>query len=67
LSPESFRQRFADTPIERAKYTGLLRNVALALGNRNSEEDRAALERLAEHPDAVVREHAEWALRQPVS
>jgi epoxyqueuosine reductase len=67
LSPESFRQRFADTPIERAKYTGLLRNVAVALGNRNSEEDRAALERLAEHPDAVVREHAEWALRQPVS
>ncbi|HEY2843848.1 MAG TPA: tRNA epoxyqueuosine(34) reductase QueG [Bryobacteraceae bacterium] len=63
LSPEDFRQRFADTPVARAKYAGLLRNAAIAMGNGNSEDHRTALERLAGHPDAVVREHAEWALR----
>jgi epoxyqueuosine reductase len=33
LSPEEFRKRFQESPIARAKYEGLLRNVAVAAGN----------------------------------
>jgi epoxyqueuosine reductase len=40
LSEEQFRQRFSDTPLTRPKRTGLLRNVAVALGNWG---DRAAV------------------------
>jgi epoxyqueuosine reductase len=31
LSPEQFRERFRETPVMRAKYEGLLRNVAAAM------------------------------------
>jgi epoxyqueuosine reductase len=33
LSPEAFRERFKDSPIARAKHSGLLRNVAVATSN----------------------------------
>jgi epoxyqueuosine reductase len=33
LSPEAFRERFKDSPIMRAKYSGLMRNVAVAVSN----------------------------------
>jgi epoxyqueuosine reductase len=36
LSEEAFKQRFAGTPILRSKRRGLLRNVAVALGNWGS-------------------------------
>ncbi len=63
LSPEQFHERFKNTPVSRAKYSGLLRNVAVAMGNRGGEH-REALERLAQTPDPLIREHAEWARRQ---
>ena len=62
LSQDEFRRRFADTPVARAKYAGLLRNVAVAMGNADPELHRHSLEQLAAHPDPVVREHAQWAL-----
>ena len=37
LSPEEFRERFGATPVARAKYEGLLRNVAVAVANRGSD------------------------------
>ena len=58
LSPEEFRERFKDTPISRAKYAGLLRNVAVAMRNIGANRYREALERLAGHPDPLVREYA---------
>jgi epoxyqueuosine reductase len=33
LSPEEFRERFKDSPIARARHSGLLRNVAVATSN----------------------------------
>ncbi len=60
LSEDEFRGRFVDTPVARAKYAGLLRNVAMAMGNAGGY--RESLEHLAAHPDAMVREHAAWAL-----
>jgi epoxyqueuosine reductase len=62
LSEDDFRRRFADTPVARAKYTGLLRNLAVAMGNAGGFAEPLA--RLAGHPDMMVREHAEWALRR---
>ncbi len=62
LSEEQFKQRFAGTPILRARRRGLLRNVAVALGNWGSDEAREALEILANNPDPIISEHARWGL-----
>jgi epoxyqueuosine reductase len=53
---------FRGTPLLRARYSGFLRNVAVAMGNAGSERFRAPLEKLAASADAVVAEHARWAL-----
>jgi epoxyqueuosine reductase len=64
LDEEAFRRRFRASPVKRAKRRGLLRNVALALGNGGDAGRRPLLERLAGDADPVVREHAAWALRR---
>jgi len=50
------------TAVRRAGYAGLLRNVAVALGNSGDERARPHLVRLAAHPEELVREHALWGL-----
>lgn len=62
LSEEDFQRRFARTPILRARRRGLLRNVAVALGNWGSAEAREALKMLASDPDPMIAEHARWGL-----
>jgi epoxyqueuosine reductase len=62
MSPEQFRQRFRGSPISRAKYSGFLRNVALAMGNSGLRDYVPELERLARSEDPVIAEHAAWAL-----
>jgi epoxyqueuosine reductase len=62
LDDEAFRRRFRRSPLKRAKRRGLLRNVAVALGNAADPARRPVLERLAADADPVVREHARWAL-----
>lgn len=64
LSEEQFREIFRNSPIRRARYTGFLRNVAIAMGNARQEKFRAPLERLSQSEDAVVNEAAKWALRR---
>jgi epoxyqueuosine reductase len=64
LDDEAFRQRFRRSPVKRAKRRGVVRNVALALGNGGDPGHRPILERLAGDADPVVREHAAWALRR---
>ncbi|MGA3201861.1 MAG: tRNA epoxyqueuosine(34) reductase QueG [Bryobacteraceae bacterium] len=59
---EEFEEMSAGSPIARAKYSGMLRNVAVAMGNAGGERFRAALEDLSESEDAVVAEHARWGL-----
>jgi epoxyqueuosine reductase len=62
LGVREFRERFAGSPILRAKRRGLLRSAAVALGNR---PDPAALPALvgaiADH-EPVIRGAAAWAL-----
>lgn len=62
LSPEEFQQLFRGTPIPRARYTGFLRNVAIAMGNARDPRFRPALERLARDERDIVAETARWAL-----
>jgi epoxyqueuosine reductase len=62
LDEEAFRGRFRRSPVKRAKRRGLLRNVAVALGNSGDAARRPVLERLARDADPVVAGHARWAL-----
>ncbi|HEY3121734.1 MAG TPA: tRNA epoxyqueuosine(34) reductase QueG [Vicinamibacteria bacterium] len=62
LDAEGFRALFRKSAVKRAKRRGLLRNVAIAIGNSGDAARRPALERLSRDQDPVVREHAAWAL-----
>ena len=62
LSPDEFRRLFRDTPIKRAKHAGLLRNVAIAMGNSGEEGFLAKLDELLVHADPAVAEAAHWAI-----
>ena len=62
LTAEEFRRRFRNSPIRRAKRRGLLRNVAVALGNLKSCEAVPALVRALDDEEALVRGHVAWAL-----
>ena len=55
-------RRFRRSALKRAKRRGLLRNVAVALGNAGDASHVPVLERMAEDPDPLIREHALWAL-----
>ena len=62
LSDEAFSRRFRNSPIKRAKRSGLQRNVCVALGNIGDPVAVPALARALTGPDGSVRAHAAWAL-----
>lgn len=62
MTQEEFSRRFRGSPIKRAKRRGLLRNVAVALGNWGSAEAVPALVAALADDEALVRGHAAWAL-----
>lgn len=63
LDEEAFRARFQGTAILRTRRSGLLRNVAVALGNLEVREAAPALAGLlAGDPEPLVRGHSAWAL-----
>jgi len=62
MSQEEFSVRFKGSPIKRAKRRGLLRNVAVALGNWGSPEAVPALAAALNDEEPLVRGHAAWAL-----
>ena len=64
LSEEEFRDVFHASPVQRAKYSGFLRNVAIAMGNSGQAKFREPLEELSRFPNEMVAEHARWALEQ---
>jgi epoxyqueuosine reductase len=65
ITPEQFNRKFRESPIQRPRRRGYLRNVAVALGNL---ADPATLPDLAEallqEPEPLVRGHAAWAIGQ---
>jgi epoxyqueuosine reductase len=63
LDDAGFSRRFSKSAIKRAKRRGLLRNVAVALGNSGNREAVPILAHTMEHePEPLVRSHAAWAL-----
>jgi epoxyqueuosine reductase len=71
LTQEDFSQIFRGSAVKRAKWRGLVRNACVALGNshiaRESEAYQRislALSRLVDSDDALIAEHARWALAQ---
>ncbi len=62
LTEDEFRGLFRNTPVTRAKYSGFLRNVAVAMGNSGDPSLIPPLENLAKSNDSVVADHAKWAI-----
>jgi len=62
LDDAGFRRLFHGSPIKRAKRRGLLRNVAVALGNWGDPAAIPVLRRALHDPEPLIREHAAWAL-----
>jgi epoxyqueuosine reductase len=62
LTEAAFRERFRGSPIRRAKWAGLRRNVCVALGNSGDPVAIPALIRVLGEDPALVRGHAAWAL-----
>jgi epoxyqueuosine reductase len=71
LTEEDFREVFRGSPVKRTKWRGLLRNACVAIGNSGlrSGEPRygeicARLSQLAASGEAILAEHAHWALHR---
>ena len=64
MSQSDFDAKFRGTPIMRAKYVGMQRNVCVALGNIGDPSDILLLEKTLGNESALVRSHAVWALVQ---
>ena len=62
MSAEEFRAAFRDSPVRRAKRTGIRRNAVIAMGNSGEQKFRALLEDLTADEDEVVAKTAAWAL-----
>jgi epoxyqueuosine reductase len=61
LDAQSFRRWFRQSPVQRAKLSGLLRNVAIAMGNSGLASYQPKLQQWADGPDPVLAEAARWA------
>lgn len=64
LTPEQFSKVFRRSPVKRTKWRGLLRNVAVAMGNSGDREVVPELRLLLRCGDEMVERHAAWALEQ---
>ncbi len=63
LDEDGFRARFRKSAIKRTKRRGLLRNVAVALGNTGNPEAVPVLaEAIRREREPLVRSHVAWAL-----
>ena len=59
---QEFRARFAGTPLLRPGRAAMVRNAAIAAANTGASELLPRLRELTRDADAVVREHARWAV-----
>jgi len=61
MTPQEFKRKFKDSPVQRAHRGGYLRNVAVALGNSGDPAAGVCLDAAAQDAEPLVREHAAWA------
>ncbi|MBC7980744.1 MAG: tRNA epoxyqueuosine(34) reductase QueG [Armatimonadetes bacterium] len=64
MDDHDFSRVFAKSPIKRIKRARFLRNVCVALGNTGTTEDLPALRTAANSSEALISEHAEWAISE---
>ena len=62
ISVEEFRKSFRESPVRRAKRSGLRRNAVIAMGNSGERKFLPLLKKLSGDEDEVVRESAAWAI-----
>lgn len=62
MEREDFPQRYRDSAVKRTKWRGLMRNVAVAMGNSGDPEMIPELVGLLNTEDSMIRRHAAWAL-----
>jgi epoxyqueuosine reductase len=62
LDERSFEETFNGSPVRRAGYLGLRRNVAIAMGNSGLAKFAPKLEEWAKEEDEGLRSAARWAL-----
>jgi epoxyqueuosine reductase len=62
LDEKSFEREFNGSPVRRAGFQGLRRNVAVAMGNSGVAQYAAKLEEWATAGDEGLRAAARWAL-----
>ncbi len=61
---KDFRLFFKQTPMLRLKRSGLLRNIAIAMGNAKQASFIPALIKAAKTESAIIRAHSLWALAE---
>lgn len=61
---DTFRRTFAGSPLRRPGLEGWKRNVCVVLGNIGTRQDLPALETIASGENALLAEHARWALTE---
>ena len=64
LDQSEFQKRFKNSPVLRTKRRGLLRNVAIALGNWGNPQAIPALELVLLEQEPLIRSHSAWGLGQ---
>ena len=64
MTEDDFRARFANSPVKRARLTGLQRNACVALGNSGDLKSATVLLDALGHVESLIRGHAAWALGQ---
>jgi len=64
LDERAFAEAAAGTALERTRWRGLVRNALVAAGNSGDASLVPALRRHAAGSDALLAEHARWALAQ---
>lgn len=64
LDEQSFEKQFNGSPVRRAGFVGLRRNVAIAIGNSGQARLSQWLEAWAEAADEGLRAAARWALKR---
>jgi epoxyqueuosine reductase len=69
MDEQSFERMFNGSPVRRAQYAGLVRNIAIAMGNTatDAEQRRRCIDRLqlwAKSADVGIQSAARWALNR---
>lgn len=59
-----FKQQMVGSPMRRLKLGRFKRNICVVLGNSGDPQAVPMLEKYSRHADAMIAEHAQWALQE---